>query len=241
MNWGRMYSLWPVHLETACCVPPDTVLLGGNKTISDYRVGDEVASAGGIAGVTQTFARGFKGNLIRIQGRGMVPFLVTPEHPILTVERRVHGGKAAYAGANVWKEAGNLIATLCMDNDGRSSLSRGVQDCLLIPKNKRTADSKTIHVEEYRRPHALKIAEERRAKARKKFPLTVDTAWLLGVNVGGGRSLPRQEVRLSIGHWKDALVQRVSRIVRSLGCAPSITTRRAGTLSKFNVRPKTRG
>ena len=91
-NWGRLYSLWPVHLETACCVPPDTVVLGDNKPISAYDVGDHVAGASGHVVVTRTFSRSFTGDLIEVQGRGMLPFLATPEHPILTVQRTLQAG-----------------------------------------------------------------------------------------------------------------------------------------------------
>ncbi|MDG6898749.1 MAG: hypothetical protein JRN24_03315, partial [Nitrososphaerota archaeon] len=105
-NWGRLYSLWPVHLETACCVPPDTLVLGDNKPISAYNVGDEVTGVSGQVGVTQTFSRDYKGSLVEVRGRGMLPFLVTPEHPILTVQRTLQSGKGTYGNSQVWKQAG---------------------------------------------------------------------------------------------------------------------------------------
>ena len=119
VNWGRLYSLWPVHLETACCVPPDTLLLGDNKAISDYKIGDEVAGSSGHVGVTQTFAREFSGNLVQISGRGMLPFLATPEHPVLTMKRRMQGGKGTYSSAAVWKKAGDLTSAPAVKSDGR--------------------------------------------------------------------------------------------------------------------------
>jgi hypothetical protein len=94
VNWGRLYSLWPVHLETACCVPPDTLILGDNKQISEYGVKDRVTGVTGLVGVLKTYERQYQGRLVKVTGRGMLPMLMTPEHPVLTAERSVSYGKA---------------------------------------------------------------------------------------------------------------------------------------------------
>ena len=135
-NWGRLYSLWPVHLETACCTPPDTVILGDNKPISSYKVGDSAVGTTGHVGVTQTFSRNFQGDLVEIRGRGMLPFFVTPEHPILTVRREVRSGKGEYSDIRVWKSAAELVPSPPVKKHGRYLYPTADHDCLLIPRIK---------------------------------------------------------------------------------------------------------
>jgi NADH:ubiquinone oxidoreductase subunit B-like Fe-S oxidoreductase len=233
-NWGRLYSLWPVHLETACCVPPDTVILGDNKPISDYQIGDEVTGAGGRAGVTRIFTREFSGNLIRISGRGMLPFLVTPEHPILTVERRMQAGKGTYSNTEVWKEAGRLSSAPLVEANGHFLYPNGARDCLLIPRIKGFVDLKTISLDEYVNPRGLNIVRGRGENPPLQFPLTVETAWLLGIYTAEGWSTQGHDVCFSFGHKEEALVQRVSAIARSLGYAPFVKVRRTTTVVRFS-------
>jgi len=233
-NWGRLYSLWPVHLETACCVPPDTVLLGDNKAISDYQIGDEVAGASGHVGVTRTFAREFNGNLIQISGRGMLPFLVTPEHPILTVERRMQDGKGTYSSTEVWKKARDLASAPPVKADGRFLYPNRVHDCLLVPRTKGSVELKTILLDRYVNPRGLNIIRGRGENPPLEFPLTVETAWLLGVYTAEGWSTRGHDVYFSFGHGEEALVQRVCIMAKILGYAPFVKVRETATVVRFS-------
>jgi NADH-quinone oxidoreductase B subunit len=233
-NWGRLYSLWPVHLETACCIPPDTVLLGDNKAISDYQIGDGVVGASGHVGVTQTFEREFEGNLIQISGRGMIPLLVTPEHPILTVERRMQGGKGTYSNAEIWKKAKDLTSAPPVKTNGRFLYPNGIHDCLLIPRIKGFVSLRNVPLNPYVNPRGLNVVRGRGENPPLQFPLTAETAWMLGVYTAEGWSTRGHDVYFSFGHRETALVQRVSNIAESLGYAPSVKVRQTTTVVRFS-------
>jgi len=64
------------------CFKGDSLILGDNKKISDYQIGDTVLGKNGIQLVTNTFSRNYNGKMLTIKGRGILPFTVTPEHPI---------------------------------------------------------------------------------------------------------------------------------------------------------------
>jgi NADH-quinone oxidoreductase B subunit len=233
-NWGRLYSLWPVHLETACCVPPSTIVLGDNKPISDYRFGDEVTGVSGPVGVLRTFSRRFEGNLVEVKGRGMLSFMVTPEHPILTVERRLQSGKGAYGTTRVWKRAGDLVSSPPVRENGRFLYPSGEHDCLLIPRVKGHIDPQMIPLERHVNPRGLNILRGREENPPLEFPLTVKTAWFLGLYVAEGWTTEGHDVFLSFAHKEGRLVKLVSRIAQSLGYSPQVKVRETTTVVRFS-------
>ncbi|MBI3859068.1 MAG: NADH-quinone oxidoreductase subunit NuoB [Thaumarchaeota archaeon] len=233
-NWGRLYSLWPVHLETACCVPPDTVIPGDNKPIADYRIGDEVTGAGGLVNVTQTFDREFSGQLIRIKGRGMLPFSVTPEHPILTVERRMSGGKGSYSGATLWKEAGDLTESPPVKVNGRFTYPSGRHDCLLLPRVKGSIDVTALDLKPFAKARGLNIVRGRGENPPVQFPVNGETAWMLGLYTAKGWSTENHDVSFALGHDEDALAGRVKSTIESLGYHPHVRERETSLVVRFS-------
>ena len=234
VNWGRLYSLWPVHLETACCVLPDTVILGDNKPISSYNIGDEVTGVSGQVGVTQTFSRNFEGDLIEVSGRGMLPFLVTPEHPVLTVPRTLKGGKGTYGTGEVWKLAGELAHSPPTRKNKRHPYPTGIRDCLLIPRIRGSVDLSVIPLGKYTTTRGMNVVRGSGENPPLEFPLTNETAWLLGVYVAEGWTTRNHDVRFSFGHEQQDLVCEVTTIVQSLGYHPEVKERRTGTLVRFS-------
>jgi NADH:ubiquinone oxidoreductase subunit B-like Fe-S oxidoreductase len=234
VNWGRLYSLWPVHLETACCVPPDTIVLGDNKPISQYVVSDKVAGVTGLVDVKQTFSRRYDGKLARIIGRGMLPILATPEHPILTVERSLSWGKGTYGNLKRWKNAGELVPSPPVKKDGKFLCPKGSHDCLLIPRPKGFIDSTTIPLASYATKRGLNIVLGRGMNPPLEFPLTSETAWLLGIFVAEGWDTDGHDVFFSLSHDEKGLISRIYGIVESLGYSPQIKRRETATVVRFS-------
>jgi NADH-quinone oxidoreductase B subunit len=232
VNWGRLYSMWPVHLETACCTPPDTLILGDNKPIFAYQTGDEVIGASGHVKVTQTFSRDFDGDLLQIKGRGMLPFRVTPEHPILTVARDLHSGKGAYSDMRVWKQAADLIDAPPVKQKGRYLYPTGQHDCILIPRIKGSLGLTSIKLNDYATKRGLNIVRGRGEDAPLELPLNLETAWLLGVYAAEGWTTEGHDVYFALGHDEEPLVRRITKIVESLGYSPQVYERETGV----NVR-----
>ncbi|MDV3278583.1 MAG: NADH-quinone oxidoreductase subunit NuoB [Nitrososphaerales archaeon] len=233
-NWGRLYSLWPVHLETACCVTPDTVILGDNKPISEYRPGDEVTGVSGHVGVMQTFDREYHGNLIEVTGRGMLPLLLTPEHPVLTIEREVRHGKGTYHESKAWKSAGELTSSPALKMNGRHVYPTKSHDCVLIPRVNGFTDITSIALDRYATPRGLAIVRGRGWNPPLEFPVSIDTAWLLGMYTAEGWSTKGHDVFFAFGHEEHSVIRRVSRLVESLGYTPSTKVRETTTTVRFS-------
>jgi len=234
VNWGRLYSLWPVHLETACCTPPDTILLGDNKPISSYQVGDRVVGASGHVGVTQTFSRDYQGDLLKIRGRGMLPMLVTPEHPVLTVGRKLRSGKGEYSEAQVWKSAAELAPAPPVKSKGRFLYPTADHDCLLIPRIEGSVKLKEIKLDAFATTRGLNIVRGRGEDPPLELPLNTETAWFLGLYTAEGWTTENHDVYFAFGHDEDSLVRRVERIARSLGYSPSVNERETGVNVRFS-------
>ncbi|HUK74423.1 MAG TPA: NADH-quinone oxidoreductase subunit NuoB [Nitrososphaerales archaeon] len=233
-NWGRLYSLWPVHLETACCVPPDTVVLGDNKPIAQYAVNDKVTGMTGLVDVVQTFSRQYQGSMVKITGRGMLPILATPDHPILTIERRVAFGKGGYRTEKVWKNAGELVASPPVKRNGKYLYPKGTHDCLLIPRAKGFVDSSSIPLAPYVNRRGLNIVRGRGGNPPLEFPVTLDTAWLLGIFVAEGWDTEGHDVFFSLSHNEKDYASKIFEISKSLGYSPQVKRRETATVVRFS-------
>ena len=234
VNWGRLYSLWPVHLETACCVPPDTIVLGDNKPISQYAVKDRVTGLTGLVDVVQTFSRPYQGKLVKITGRGMLPLLATPEHPVLTSEREMYYGKGTYRSTKTWKKAGELVSSPPVRRGDEYLYPTGPHDCLLIPRGKGFIESKSIPLGTYATRRGLNIVRGRGMDPPLEFPITPDTAWLLGIYVAEGWDTDGHDVFFSLSHDEAELISRIYDIVRSLGYSPQTKKRETATVVRFS-------
>jgi NADH-quinone oxidoreductase B subunit len=233
-NWGRLYSLWPVHLETACCVPPDTVILGDNKLISEYKQGDLVTGATGRAEVKRTFDRQYNGMLVEVTGRGMLPLLLTPEHPVLTSSRIVRSGKGEYLPGTTWKKAGELASSPPVKVGGRFVFPTKAHDCLLIPRVKGYVNLRAISLAPYAKRRGLAIVRGRGENPPLEFPLTDETAWLLGLYVAEGWTTKNHDVYFSFGRHERPVAKQVSRIIRALGYSPQTKERETTLVVRFS-------
>jgi NADH-quinone oxidoreductase B subunit len=233
-NWGRLYSLWPVHLETACCVPPDTMILGDNKQISEYQPGDSATGATGHTEVVRTFSREYDGTLVEVAGRGMLPLLLTPEHPVLVASRVLKGGKGEYVAGTSWKKAGELVSASPVRTGRRSLRPSDAHDCLLMPRVKGYVGLTTVPLGPYSTRHGLATVRGRGRDPPLEFPLTVKTAWLLGVFVAGGWTSADQNVFFSLGLHEWKLAKRISSVARSLGYSPQTTPGEADLVVRFS-------
>lgn len=233
-NWGRLYSLWPVHLETACCVPPDTVILGDNKSISEYKSGSLVTSASGLVAVTKTFRRQYSGYMLEVTGRGMLPILLTPEHPVLIASRAVKSGKGEYLPGTAWKKAEELVGAPPVKVKGKFVFPTKTHDCLLIPRIKGHLDLTGVPLGPYTNSRGLAVLKGRRESPPLEFPLNANTAWLLGIYVAEGWTTEGHDVFFSLGKDEVDLARRISKLAKSLGYSPQIRERETALVVRFS-------
>jgi hypothetical protein len=244
------------------CVPPGEIILGDNKAIEDYSIGDLVTGQSGIQGVSGTFVRPFDGELIEIKALGMLPFNVTPNHPIMVSEAKNRSLVPEY-GKTSWKDAG-LVVPKRRGFDGdyvvmprlsgtinatQIDLSRCVEARI---KSLESISSEVRHVhwrtnssddrhrhlqcpncgrptsenakrcwDCFLRGRPRQAAEQRLLP--KTFPLTIDTAWLLGLYVAEGYpNSPHRSVQLALSDKETEIAERALTVFRSIGLRPYI-------------------
>lgn len=195
------------------CVPGSEVVLGDNKPIAEYAVGDHVVGAHGLQKVTRTYARAYRGELIEIKALGMLPFRVTPNHPLLVVPGRSEGATVTYRSRR-WQEAGRVRPKLRF-HDG---------DYLVMPRLRGNLACSEVSLTRYIREHRRGLkwtgqgAKPSSYPHAEAFPITEETAWMLGLYVAEGYANPaHRSAEFALHEDQPATVDRLRRVAQRLG------------------------
>lgn len=193
--------------ECAHCVPPSTIVLGDNKPIVEYKIGDTAIGSNGSNTVLRTYYRPYKGQMITINANGLLPIVTTPEHPILvSTSHSTRFSKGGRYTRNIsfstrkYLAAKNLVA--------KHSLGDG--NYLVVPIIKGTFKEDRISLESF-----IKKKKPKHTGYREFLPLNIDTAWLIGLYVAEGSIA--KEVRFSIARDENDIRLRIARIANNLG------------------------
>ncbi len=89
------------------CVLPDEIILGDNKPISEYKVGEEVQSGSDIVKIVKVWENPHRGYARELKALGMLPIRVTANHPMQVVSGRGH--KDLSSSKLVFKKAEELV------------------------------------------------------------------------------------------------------------------------------------
>ena len=181
------------------CLPPDEVLLGDNKEIRGYMVSDRIVGRSGLETVQHTFERDYAGDLIEIKGQGLLPFRVTPNHPVMVVKGTIGRHKKTVLGEPIWKEALDLKEKHA-DRDG---------DYLLLPTLQEGTEASRVSLVPWILGHSRIDLTS--------FQINKETAWLLGVYVAEGCKLSARRIRFVINETEDNLARRIAEIAAHLG------------------------
>jgi intein/homing endonuclease len=172
------------------CVPAGELILGDNKPIESYNIGDVVLSTSGSSTVSYTFKRWYEGEIVKIKGLGLLPIYLTPEHPVLV--KREYWVTHPYGKVDEglqWKLAGELDVK---------------RDKLLLPILPT-------------RENELCVDVTVKGMVRKySLPLNRDLAWLLGIYVAEGH-FDGQCAVLTIGKHEAELANNIKSVVGRLG------------------------
>ena len=194
---GTTASLSSDQSCSTFCLPPDELLLGDNKPISEFATGDKVVGASGIQSVIRTMARPYEGELVEIKAGGMLPVRVTPEHPVLTV-RGAGNSKTVYSSP-AWRLAKEL-------REKHPSLDG---DYLVIPKLPGHYFDKMLDLHQF-------IYSSKAHPRNTRFPINERTAWLLGIYVAEGNSY-HDGLNFSLHEDETAIRTRISDSFKELG------------------------
>lgn len=192
---------WPKFI----CVKPDIVILGENIPISKLETNDAVVGYGGIQKVIRPFQRAYKGNMVRIKAAGMLPFEVTPEHPVLATYLKL----GRYCISNVysplnWTKAQDLVPKKWRKNG----------HYVVIPRLKGDVEMTSLSLKPFARRQQHRIRRDRQYRHSKDFPLNVNTAWLLGLYVAEGSG--KRQIQLTLHSREQHILTRVRSISQEL-------------------------
>lgn len=184
------------------CLRPEEVLLGDNRPIGELSVGSVVLSSGGsLQRVRSVFRRNYKGQLVRIKGRYLLPIECTDEHPILVCTRTSKKvtskktGKPTHeyrVGKAFWKKPRDV--------------KKG--DCLVVPKAVGVLRTRTLLFGDY-----IQSVSKVPAQVVEGIPLNTDTAELLGLYVAEGSA--NRRVQLAFGSSETDLISRSRYLVET--------------------------
>jgi len=179
------------------CVKPDTLILGDNKAISEYKPSDRVLGCSHLQRVTEVFERHFSGRLVKIRACGTLPMEVTPEHPILVALKGVSGSHKNESYR--WIPASAL----------RPRIERK-RVYMVIPRLRGTESDEILDLTPFAKKKSVKV---------KMLPLSESTAWLLGLYVAEGYSYvgPECRTRFCLGKGETELISRVENTLKGLG------------------------
>src|SRR5208283_1265259 len=200
--------------STVRCVKPETIILGDNKPIIEYSVGDNSVGPGGLNLVKQTFTNKFEGDMIKIKGCGMFPIEVTPEHPILSAlsgmiypcivrkGRHTHIARIKL-GEPSWKLATEL----------KEKRSFGNGNYLLVPRRIGTLDIVELDLAPFVANKKVKILEAKNHDI--KVELNEDLAWVLGLYAAEGY-IDASHIRFALSANEQNLKDRITEVFRKL-------------------------
>jgi hypothetical protein len=193
------------HREGVCrcwcavCVKPDTIIVGDNRPIRELSDGNLCVGQKSVQQIHGRFEREYSGVMKRITASGLLPVECTPDHPILVCSGNGNVSEP------YWKFAGDI----------RMKKSNEVGDYLVLPILSSFIDSANIDLRKFTGEHGL---IQLQAKKRPfSFPITYDTAWLIGLYIAEGFPGGERGLYLSIGKHEIELAQNISRIVTRLG------------------------
>lgn len=193
------------------CVLPNTLLIGDNIPISQAQIGGHTIGVTMENNIEQTMKREYNGNLIKIKAGGMLPILVTEEHPIWTVQpnykrvSKTNVHKRFFDNAPQWKAASDL-KRYKHAYDG---------DFLIMPKIKGYIDVNEIDISKY-----SKLLKNTKLRV---LPINKETAWLIGLYVAEGSNHDSRfsSFSFSLGSDEMDLVKRSEEILGNLGVVTS--------------------
>jgi pyruvate dehydrogenase E1 component alpha subunit len=191
------------------CVKGNSMIIGVNKSIASVSAGELVLGRNGFTKITETFKRRYSGPMVSVTARGLLPFEVTPEHPVLvrrsiTSRRKGTNHKIVGFAPFEWKAPVDLVPKR-QQRDG---------DYLVMPRLRGTDVTKTIDVSRYYIERGLKAVRSKGYKT--SFKLTSQLAWFIGLYVAEGSSAGKAGFVISLGSHEDELIVRTIGVARDI-------------------------
>jgi AraC-like DNA-binding protein len=186
------------------CLPPHSLVSGPEyKPISTFTPGEKCFGKTGVVEIKEVISHSYTGHLVEIRASGVLPLLITPNHPVLVarVKPKFDGSGGKGGGPRIvigftWKKAGEL---------------NPLEDYLVIPILQGTVNVEELDLEPY-----VKGDYGYFGTKYWKIRLDPDMAWLMGLYVAEGcvSGRDKERIRISLGKDEKDLLARVETVLR---------------------------
>lgn len=208
-------------MDIVWCTPGDTIIAGDYEQIQNMSVGSSCFGNGKVQKVNEKFQRVYDGLMYKVKGAGMLPILLTPDHPLLVstgeVFHRKHGGLAKREFTMpYWKTSADLQV-------GHGHVKR--RDYLIMPRMKGICRLVELRLEQFTNKHGLDVL--RGHNLPDSITLSEEVMWLFGLYVAEGWSgEPRKKfsgrVTFSLHEEETRIHRRLVRAIKKMGYSPHI-------------------
>lgn len=200
------------------CVKGETILLGDNKSIQDLSEGNHVLGLTGEVKVLEKMVQSYDGEMIRIHGSGILPFDITPDHPLYVVtSKTLHRGIGF--SQPYWKKSNELKPKLMLKNG----------DYLIMPMAKEVYYINTLDLSPF-------VLDARQTRVFA-LPLNDDIAWLLGIYTAEGFChLKSHLVCFALNKKEKELAGRIANVMRPFCKSSRVFENRHSEGMTLNVR-----
>jgi len=195
---GKDFALWN-------CFPRGALVSGAWEPLEKLSLGSRLLTRSGMSRASENLhAREYAGPLVTVKAMGLEPLISTPEHEVLAFRRLNMGHYPIRMSENAeWIEVKNL---------------RAKEHYLCVPRLKGTFTGGSLDLRKYAKEGRWGEGDTAHNCRRFDFPLTKETAWLLGLYVAEGGT-HGESVRFTLCGDEIDLAGRIKEIGGSLGYA----------------------
>lgn len=201
-NWKQWLDFMKINPNKVCGIMiecfPNELILGTNKYAKELKVGDKILTKTGISKILNTYKKEIDNELIKISCPGILPILVTKEHP-LYCSYSLNGNRPINEELK-WYKAQDLQIKNRHENGHYVSLQR----------IKGKINKKVLNLKKYK-----KFLSQKQPKYTK-FILDEDLSWIFGLYVADGSqfkkafqiSLNKKEINMA-HHIKNIFTKKL--------------------------------
>lgn len=208
------------------CLLPGEIVLGSNKNIEEFVIGDAVVqSDASIGSVKATICNDYNGEYYEVKPRFTFPLRLTPEHPLLiaTLNHRYDSAlKKAHKKPTIFfKESTRWVKVKDVKNE----------DYLVIPKYNKVKDVDSLNLSSYING---RIQDAFRAKFAD-IKVDQDLMWFLGLYLAEGhivrgknhnKYIENKGIGFTLNKQEDSFADRIRRIANiKFGCKVTTNVR----------------
>ena len=217
------------------CTTGDTIIPGDYQEISNIKIGDKAMGSQTLGCVTQKFVHDYNGLMYKIKVSGLLPFCLTPEHPLLIATGEVFHRYKKIAKREFSEPYWKMPKEIVVQRNGRDGHIKS-RDYVVIPRLRGNTNIIRLDLSPFilnKRSKSLFAYYKRPLK----IYLTKDIMWLFGLFVAEG-STHKGHIMFSLHQKEIGIHSKATKIINQLGYKTHtvINKNNKGMCLSFNSR-----